>query len=78
MPKGKSNRRKNVTVFKYVFEKEKNGKKFFEARILEKRHLLLKSHHETLKNAAKAVDIKLIELGKEPVNILKNAKTTIK
>ncbi len=58
------------TQYKGVAEETKDGKTFFIARKTHKGIRWMKIC-ETEKEAAKAYDIRLIELGLQPVNILK-------
>ena len=55
------------TAFKYVNRVSQNGKEFYFARITQYR---CSKSFDDLRQAAKWVDMKLIEKGKEPVNIL--------
>ena len=55
------------TKYKYVSEMEVEEKRCYHARIS---NFLWKKYFDDLRDAAKAVDLKMIEKGKEPVNIL--------
>ena len=55
------------TKYKYVSEMEIGGKRRYHARIAS---LLWGKYFDDLRDAAKAVDIKMIEQGREPINIL--------
>ena len=57
------------TKYKYVSEMEVGGKRCYHARISNS-NILWGKYFDDLRDAAKAVDIKMIEKGKEPVNIL--------
>lgn len=55
------------TEYKYVNLVEQNGKQFYFARIPQ---FSCSKSFDDLRSAAKWVDIKFIERGKKPVNIL--------
>lgn len=55
------------TDFKYVNKVSQNGKEFYFARLPQYK---CSKSFDDLRTAAKWVDVKLIEKGKEPVNIL--------
>lgn len=57
------------TKYRYVSEMEVDGKRCYHARITTS-HILWEKYFDDLRDAAKAVDIQMIEKGKEPVNIL--------
>lgn len=55
------------TEFKYVNRVSQNGKEFYFARLPQYR---CSNSFDDIRKAAKWVDLKLIQKGKEPVNIL--------
>lgn len=59
------------TEYRYVYKNIVHGKYIrYKAQVMHK-NILLSSHHTDIREAAKAVDLYLIQLGLEPVNILK-------
>jgi len=65
------------TKYKYVgtYKHKETGKEYHKVKLCPGKKLKLNFYweavYDNLEEAAKAVDIKLIELGLEPVNILK-------
>ena len=55
------------TQYKYVNSVEQNGNKFYFARLPQ---FKCSKRFDNLRDAAKWIDLKLIEKGKKPVNIL--------
>lgn len=62
---------KGVTFLDYNPSKGKTAKMVWQAQYVMPNGKLWSSRHETEREAALAYDKKMLELGKEPVNILK-------
>lgn len=64
---------KGKTKFKYVYEYTENGQPFFLASC---KSLMIHQFYNTERAAAIGIDKRLIEIGREPIHILKR-KTEI-
>jgi len=73
--KGKIIKWVSITKYKYVGKVEIEGEIWYKARISRLNEWY--NYYSDIKEAAKAVDIKLIENGFEPINILKKQKSSL-